>query len=252
MINIGKIIHSDGFKPIAKYKIHPMKKNISLTIIMLFFSYLLKAQSLEPTEDKSLMEVFFTDFKDKPRTNQWVLFRSTTNKKVFSGKTDAKGKAQILLPEGDNYEVLCLTYSDTVDYDVVVIDKEEGKFSYQITLKYEAPKNFELKGLQFDSGSANIKPASVSKVNNLFNALKEIPALEIEIVGHTDNVGDAGENQKLSEARANAVKDYLVKKGIAATRITTKGMGDKQPVALNNTEKGKAENRRIEVNIVKE
>jgi outer membrane protein OmpA-like peptidoglycan-associated protein len=145
-----------------------------------------------------------------------------------------------------------LAYADTVDYDIVAIDKEEGAFSYQITLKYEAPKTFDLKGLQFDSGSANIKPASVGRVNNLFTALKEIPTLEIEIVGHTDNVGKPEENQKLSEARANAVKDYLVKKGIAANRITTKGFGDTQPVSSNTTDKGRADNRRIAVNITKE
>jgi OmpA-OmpF porin, OOP family len=229
-----------------------MKKIVFIITIILSFSFMLKAQSLEPTEDKSLMEVFFLDFKEKPRVGQRVMFRSTTNQKIFSGKTDATGKAQILLPEGDNYEILCLAYADTVDYDIVAIDKEEGAFSYQITLKYEAPKTFDLKGLQFDSGSANIKPASVGRVNNLFNALKEIPTLEIQIAGHTDNVGNPQDNQKLSEARANAVKDYLVKKGIAANRINTKGFGDTEPIASNATDKGRAENRRIAVNIVKE
>ncbi len=228
-----------------------MKKFVFISALLLF-SFLLKAQSLAPTEDKSLMEVFFLDFQEKPRVGQRVMFRSTTNQKIFSGKTDATGKAQILLPEGDNYEILCLAYADTVDYDIVAIEKEEGSFSYQITLKYEAPKTFELKGLQFDSGSANIKPASVGRVNNLYNAMKEIPTLEIQIAGHTDNVGKPEENQKLSEARANAVKDYLVKKGIAANRISAKGFGDTEPVASNTTDKGRAENRRIAVNIIKE
>jgi outer membrane protein OmpA-like peptidoglycan-associated protein len=76
--------------------------------------------------------------------------------------------------------------------------------------------------------------------------------LTIEIAGHTDDVGEPEANQKLSEDRANSVKQYLEKKGIAPERLTAKGYGDTQPVADNATASGKQKNRRTEVRIVAE
>jgi len=227
-------------------------KNLLFPLAILFASAFVKAQALEPTEDKSLMEVTFMDFKSKPRVNQAILFQSITNQKIFSGKTNAKGVAQILLPEGDNYQVRCIAIGDTVDYDIVAIDKEAGAFSYELTLKYEPPKEFTLDDLNFDTGKSTIKSTSFAELNEVYNALAEMPTLEIEISGHTDNVGNAEANVKLSQERADAVKNYLVKKGIAASRITTKGYGGSQPISQNNTEAGRAKNRRTEVRITKQ
>jgi OmpA-OmpF porin, OOP family len=227
-------------------------KYILLIAFLVFSAAIVTAQVLEPTEDKSLMEVTFLDFKEKPRVNQSVLFQSTTTKKIFSSKTNSKGVAQILLPEGDNYQVRCISMGDTVDYDVFVIDKEEGAFSYGLTLKYEPPKTFTLDDLNFDTGKSSIKATSYTELNELYNALKEMPSLEIEISGHTDNVGAPEENMKLSQERADAVRNYLIKKGIAATRIVAKGYGDTQPIAYNDTEQGRAKNRRTEVRITKQ
>ena len=77
-------------------------------------------------------------------------------------------------------------------------------------------------------------------------------SLVIEIAGHTDDVGAAEANQTLSEDRANTVRDYLLKKGIALERVTAKGYGDTQPVADNSTAGGKQKNRRTEVRIISE
>ncbi len=76
--------------------------------------------------------------------------------------------------------------------------------------------------------------------------------LVIEIAGHTDNVGTAESNQKLSEDRATAVKKYLEKKGIAPERVTAKGYGDTKPIGDNSTAAGKQKNRRTEVHIISE
>jgi outer membrane protein OmpA-like peptidoglycan-associated protein len=227
-------------------------KNFLSLIVFLFVAAWANAQTLKPTEDNSLMEVTFLDFKDKPRVNQPVLFQSTTTQKIFSGKTNAKGIAQILLPEGDNYQVLCIAIGDTVDYDIVAIDKEAGAYSYELTLKYEPPKEFTLDDLNFDLGKATIKSTSFVELNELYSALAEMPTLEIEISGHTDNTGNPEANLKLSQERADAVKNYLVKKGITATRIVAKGYGDTQPIEYNNTEAGRAKNRRTEVTITKQ
>jgi len=87
-------------------------------------------------------------------------------------------------------------------------------------------------------------------LNKLIAFLKTNPKLTIEIGGHTDNVGKPKDNQLLSENRAKSVKDYLVENGIEANRLTTKGYGDTNPIASNETETGRAENRRTEFKVV--
>ncbi|MEI6854382.1 MAG: OmpA family protein, partial [Bacteroidota bacterium] len=74
----------------------------------------------------------------------------------------------------------------------------------------------------------------------------------IEISGHTDNVGKENDNQLLSEARAKAVMDYFVRKGINPTRLTYKGYGSTQPIAPNTTDEGRAKNRRVEMKVIAE
>lgn len=101
--------------------------------------------------------------------------------------------------------------------------------------------------LNFDTGSANLQASSASQLDQVAAMLKSAPALNIEIGGHTDNVGDAAANQKLSQARAAAVVAALTTRGIAASRITAKGYGATAPIADNRTEDGRAKNRRVEL-----
>lgn len=104
----------------------------------------------------------------------------------------------------------------------------------------------ELKGIQFKSGKATILPESEASLNEAVKALKDNPAVVVEVRGYTDNQGKAASNIKISKQRADAVKAYLVKKGISAKRVTAKGLGPVNPVAPNETEEGRAKNRRIE------
>lgn len=101
-------------------------------------------------------------------------------------------------------------------------------------------------GINFDVNKATIKPASMGEINAIAKILKENTSLKLEIGGHTDADGDDASNLKLSEARANAVKNQLVSMGIEASRLTTKGYGETKPIASNTTFEGKAENRRVE------
>lgn len=106
---------------------------------------------------------------------------------------------------------------------------------------------FSTSGIYFNTGSAQIKPESHGVIKEIATALKENPDVKIDIIGHTDNTGNAAANQKLSEQRADAVKQYLNKTfGIDAGRITTGGKGSTQPLAANTTSEGKAQNRRVE------
>jgi len=80
--------------------------------------------------------------------------------------------------------------------------------------------------------------------------MQDNPTVRIQIEGHTDNVGKAADNLKLSENRAKAVVSYLVSKNISITRLTSKGFGATKPIADNKTEEGKAQNRRTELKVV--
>ena len=102
----------------------------------------------------------------------------------------------------------------------------------------------------FDFDKSVIKPEGMAKLDDLVAKTKGI-ALEVIIaVGHTDNIGSVEYNQKLSERRANAVKDYLVSKGIEKNRVYTEGKGLKNPIASNSTAEGRAKNRRTEIEVV--
>ena len=101
--------------------------------------------------------------------------------------------------------------------------------------------------LNFDTGSATIQASSNSQLDEVAAMLKSAPQLSLEVGGHTDNVGNADANLKLSDARAAAVVKALVSRGVAATRLTAKGYGQTAPVADNRTDAGRAKNRRVEL-----
>jgi len=108
-------------------------------------------------------------------------------------------------------------------------------------------KQITLNNVFFEFDKSDLSQKSYSELGKLFKLMEENPKIRIRISGYTDNVGDEDYNQKLSEARAKVVYQYLVDRGISAARLEFKGFGDTKPVADNNTEEGRALNRRTEV-----
>ena len=104
-----------------------------------------------------------------------------------------------------------------------------------------------IKDLQFDTAKATIKPQYIKQLDDVVTILKENPSLKVEIQGHTDNVGKEKYNEKLSIKRAQAVMEFLEKKGIDKNRLNAKGYGFSKPAASNDTPEGRAENRRVEL-----
>lgn len=104
-----------------------------------------------------------------------------------------------------------------------------------------------LKGVTFEFDSAKLTSEAENRLDNVVNALKSSPDLDVRVEGHTDSVGSADYNRELSQQRADSVKRYLVDHGIAASRLTTRGFGESEPVATNDTEAGRAKNRRVEL-----
>jgi outer membrane protein OmpA-like peptidoglycan-associated protein len=103
--------------------------------------------------------------------------------------------------------------------------------------------------VRFES-NLKLSPQSQEDLLKIFNTMSERPSMKIEVGGHTDNVGDPLVNLKLSVKRATAIRDYLVKLGISTDRIIVQGYGSTRAIADNNTEEGRAQNRRVEINII--
>ena len=137
------------------------------------------------------------------------------------------------------------------------ISVPEGSFNFSLAKwlatsnDTDVPKRFLFDGLRFENDSTRLTPESVSTVDTLMTVLRAYPGVAVALVGHTDSAGDPSSNKKLSLARADAVKDIMVKGGIDGARITVAGYGEENPVAPNETAQGRALNRRLELVVLK-
>lgn len=107
-----------------------------------------------------------------------------------------------------------------------------------------------VEGINFDYDKADIKPRYHDRLNTAVRILQKNPTMKIEIQGHTDSKGSDAYNQALSERRADSVKNYIVSAGVDSARVSMRGLGEKKPIASNDTPEGRAQNRRIEIKIL--
>jgi outer membrane protein OmpA-like peptidoglycan-associated protein len=140
---------------------------------------------------------------------------------------------------------------EVYELDIVekaVMDQQISLSAAELAKALNETGTVALRNILFDTGQATIKPESAAQLGAVVELLKADPSLKLEVQGHTDNVGAKAANLALSERRAAAVRDYLVKTGgIDAGRLTSAGFGDTKPVAPNTTDAGRAENRRVEL-----
>ncbi|HKW14746.1 MAG TPA: OmpA family protein, partial [Candidatus Krumholzibacteria bacterium] len=108
-------------------------------------------------------------------------------------------------------------------------------------------KAIVLEGVHFQSSKAILLPESSEILDRVAEGLIAHPDVKVEVGGHTDSDGPAATNLKLSSKRADAVRDYLIKKGVPASQMTSKGYGETQPISDNKSPEGKAMNRRVEL-----
>jgi OOP family OmpA-OmpF porin len=111
------------------------------------------------------------------------------------------------------------------------------------------PKVLQLKGVTFEFNKDRLRPDSKTVLDTVVEIMKRYPDMKVEVAGHTDNVGSDSYNQKLSEKRAEAVRQYLINAGIASGNMTAMGYGEKEPIATNDTDEGRELNRRVELRI---
>lgn len=219
-----------------------------LVVIMSFFS---NAQTLQPTAQLALLQGTVTNFKGKVLPNEIILFSNDKTNAVIKVTTDGKGKFETLVPVNVSYSLKYKTFTTDQDYTKLAVPADADA-TYEVEIKIDPPKNFILENVYFDSGKATLKATSNKALNDLAEVLKLKSTMEVEIEGHTDNVGNEEANLKLSQDRAEAVKKYVVAKGISAGRITAKGYGQSVPVADNANEQGRQKNRRTSLKVTKE
>lgn len=189
----------------------------------------------------------------KPYSGDKIYFVGQNTKKSFSGITDKLGKFRIDLPQGDVYDIRIRSIGEEMEYNTIEIPMlaEYEQFeTTELLITYEAPTSYTLSSLEFETAKAVIRPGSYLLLDKLVEIMLQKPAMKIEIGGHTDSDGDTVSNQLLSQQRADAVKKYLISKGVDASRIASRGFGETKPVADNNTSEGKQRNRRTEVSIL--
>ena len=206
----------------------------------------------QDSKEKASFNVTVTDFEGIPQPGEQVLFESKKTQKVFKGVSGKDGTFKIELPGDDTYTIKIKSVGKTEENTVLPIPAlgpNEVYPEYSLTLKYKMSSTFTL-DITFETAKANLTEGSYEALDEVVEMLKLKDHIKVEIAGHTDNVGDENANQKLSQVRANVVRDYLIKKGITGERIVAKGYGENQPVADNNTEEGRRLNRRTEVRVI--
>ena len=119
----------------------------------------------------------------------------------------------------------------------------------EVSVEVKKRLAFAATAIQFDLGKASIKSSSNKILDEIVGILNEYSDYNMTIDGYTDNTGKADRNLELSKERANAVKEYFIGKGIAASRLRADGHGSENPVATNSTRAGRAKNRRVEMDL---
>jgi len=164
------------------------------------------------------------------------------------------GEYKIILPYGKAYSFSAIApnyipVSNNLDLSLVSSYKEVNQDLYLVPI--EVGQVIRLNNIFFDLGQTTLKAESYPELDRVVKILQENPNMQIEMSGHTDDSGTEEVNNKLSADRAAAVKAYIVSKGIAESRIVSKGYGESKPVAPNDTDANKQNNRRVEFTILK-
>lgn len=220
-----------------------------------------------------LMDIYSFELREDIRPNKTLWIKG----KVFDQKTKAGLPSAVELIDLDSRQTLSKVQTDEEgnylitlpvgkDYAFNVARKGYLFYSDNYSLKGKSPDStyqkdiplqpievsaaVVLRNIFFDFNKYELKPESQVELDRVVQLLADNPTVKIQIEGHTDNVGNAADNMKLSENRAKAVIAYLSSKGVATSRLSSKGFGATQSIADNKTEEGRAQNRRTELKVV--
>ena len=207
---------------------------------------LLSAKDLAPNKTHAVLNISYTNFDDVPQKNKTLTFVGEKNaKNKIVVKTNAAGEVSFLIPREDSYKIFCESLTGLFECGQTPYVSPRASYG-SVNVAFDDTRA-ELEGVSFKAGSAELIPSSLATLNKTIAGLKKNVKARVEIEGHTSSEGSEELNQKLSEERANSVRDYMIQKGIAKERVTAVGYGFSRPKASNDTEEGRRQNRRIEV-----
>ncbi len=198
----------------------------------------------------------------RPLEAQVDFIRLADGRRHVRDRTDAAGTFLVVLPTGQDY-ALNVSRPGYVFHseNFALAGLRESTDPYRLDIELQPievtaadsgrSQPVVLNNVFFATGSAELLPESTTELDRLFDLLKENPALHIRINGHTDDVGQEGDNQALSENRARAVYNYLVEKGIDPERLRYRGFGESKPIAPNDSPEGRRKNRRTEFELIR-
>ena len=184
------------------------------------------------------------------------LVDNVTNKVITKlNSNPTTGEFELVIPHGGNYGVATEKAGylfNSINFNLPQFAEYQEIDTHIIMVKAEIGSKVVLRNVFFDIGKSDLKPESIAEVENIRELLVRDAHLRVQINGHTDNSGNAASNKALSLKRASSVVDYLVKHGIATSRLSAKGYGSDRPIVSNDDEEGgRAINRRTEIEIIK-
>lgn len=195
----------------------------------------------------------FDEETNEPLVADFELINTQNDEKVIVAKSDAKGKFLVALPSGVNYALNVAKDGYLFFSESFLMKDNDNKEPYLMDVplkKVRVGESVVLRNIFFETDSYVLKEESISELKKLLAFLNANPKLKIEISGHTDNVGSKEHNKELSLNRAKAVYDYLVENKISEKLLSYNGYADEQPIDTNDTDKGRANNRRTEFKIL--
>lgn len=189
-----------------------------------------------------------TDAKTKSGIPSTVeLTDNSSNEVLMRVQTDELGDYLVTLPTGKDYTFTVNRKGYLFYSEVYALSRKDADSTYEKDIQLSPVQlnaSFVFNNILFVSNSYELPVNGLAELQQLIQILQDNPTLKVEISGHTDNTGNKKDNLTLSANRAKAIVDYLITKGIDSLRLSYKGYGDTQPIADNNTESGRAKNRR--------
>lgn len=228
------------------------------------FAVLFQLNEVKPAKPvPSYFDVYITDVETQKPIPASVAFYDKNKKRTTTRETKAghikfraalsdytiTAKSPQYFPESQDAYIDAEGVTQTVRFALTHEPEPEVIDTPVIAIPVKVGAKVVLHNLFFATGKTQILPESEQALDELARFMKQHPGVEVRITGHTDNVGSDRDNQILSEGRANAVRDALVERGVAAKRIAAEGKGESEPIADNATEEGRAKNRRVEFTI---
>ncbi len=195
----------------------------------------------------------FSSKDNSPLESEIIITNKSTGDIIYNKKLGKDEPYDVKLPAGAKYDIKVKSkefLTEEVEIDLTDQKVYEEKKKDWFLKHIEKGLKFTVENIYFEFGKADLKPESFVELDKLVSVLKDAPNIKVEISAHTDWIGNDLNNMTLSQKRAKSVVEYMIKMGIVAGNLVSKGYGETKPIADNNKDEGRAKNRRVEFKIL--